>query len=283
MSITSFIDDLEEVCGNRVLVIGASWRRDIATDLDRQAARAAIELVEREDAESWTIIIAAKGGRSEFADMVVRSFRARQVPYDLAVPTMTNVIGAMLALGARKVLVHPHGGVGAIDCGPLVAEHASLNVGLFDDIPALGGISYVHDSTLPARLADGMKERRLSRLLCERIADGRDVDLGALSHVMLGDNLALGAEQLAAAGLNAETWDEPTLWSLYLALESALGVLETAAPRYTESDLADEVEFAPAEGLLGAIIATRLGELRYELDTGSPDPDTGRYAGAWSW
>jgi hypothetical protein len=178
--------------------------------------------------------------------------------------------------------MHHHGGVGAYDAGPLRADDVRLDHHLIDDVPALGGIHYAdNDHTLPARLAAGMRERRLARALGERLADGDK--LNALSHLRLGTDHGLGADELAEAGFEVEATDDDALWQLYLAAEEALGILSSPAPRYTESDIGTEVEFEPAVGLLGALVESRKSSYDFELDTGRPDPDTGRYAGAWNW
>lgn len=265
-----------------MLVVAASWRADVATDLDGQAARAVAELLDGLSAAHITVVYVARGGDATFADAVARSIRARGATFDLAVPTLVTGAGALLALAARRILVHPHGGVGAYDAGPLRNRHASMGHALFDDVPALGGIRYEHDPALPTRLAGGMRERRLSRELAQRLVQN-EADFDALSHLRLGYELGLDAAQLVAAGFDAQTWDEPALWALFRALEADLGLLQAAEPPYTEADLGDEVEFIPAVGLLGAVVETTKRSMRFELDTGSPDPDTGIYAGAWNW
>ena len=281
MSRRRLIGKLEKVCGGPVLVIGASWRADIATDLDLQAARVVADLLDEVDAKHLTVVYVARGGDVAFADAVARSLRNREVTFDLAVPTLVTGAGSLLALAASRVLIHPHGGVGAHDAGPLSARYTAMTSALFDDIPALGGIRYEHDPSLPARLASGLRERRLARVLAERLAGEADFD--ALSHLRLGDDLGLDADELRAAGFDAQTWDEPALWSLHCALETELGLLAAPAPIYTEADLGDEVEFTPAVGLIAAIIETKTRTMTYELDTGSPDPDTGVFAGCWTW
>lgn len=273
---------LEEVSESAVVVIAASWRADLATDLDAQAARAFSAVLDDASVDHLTLVCSLRGGEVAFADAVARSLRTRGITYDLAVPTLINGVGGLLALQARNVRIHPHGAVGAYDSGPLRIRQASMSPTLFDDVPALGGIRYEHDPSLPTRLAAGMQERRLARELAMRLA-GEGVEFDALSHLRLGAELGLDPAQLCAAGFTAETWDEPTLWELFCALEDDLGLLARPTPAYTEADLGDEVEFEPAVGLLTAVIASSSRAMRYEVDTGSPDPDTGVYAGAWSW
>jgi hypothetical protein len=270
---------LERVTEQPVLLIAASWRPDIATDLDGNAARVVSDALDTIDSDRLTVVLGARGGEAVFADQVARSLRARGISFDLAVPTFVSGVDGLLAIAADRVLIHPHGGVGAYDAGPMQSKFSTLGPHLFDDVPALGGVEYGHDPQLPARLAGGLRERRLSRQLAGRLA-GEGVDYDALSHIGLGQDLGLDAEELRAAGFDAETWNEPALWSLWLSVESELGVLEAAEPPYTEADIGMEVEFAPAVGLLGALVETKKRVHRYELDTGSPDPDTGAYAGA---
>lgn len=282
MSRRRLIGKLEKRCDGPVVVIAASWRDDIATDLDIHAARVVAELLDDLDGERFTLVYAARGGDAAFADAVARSLRSRGVTFDLAVPTLITGAGALLALAASKILIHPHGGIGAYDVGPLRSGEARMGARLFDDIPALGGIRYEHDPSLPTRLAAGMRERRLSRELAMRLARD-EADFDALSHLRLGYEMGLDAAQLRGAGFDASVYDEPALWALWCALEEELGLLQRPEPAYTEADLGDEVEFAEAVGLLGAVVETKKRSFRFELDTGSPDPDTGIFAGAWIW
>lgn len=280
MTLNRLIKKLERGVDADVIVVAASWRDDIATDLDARAARFAAELVD--DVKHRALLVyMARGGDTAFADHLSRSLAARDISYDLAVPTLVNAAGTLLALRAERILLHPHGGIGAYDAGPLRVRDAMLSARTFDDVPALGGIQYAHDTSLPLRLAGGMRERRLSRAFAQRFAGGRAVD--RLTQLELGDEVGFGAEELAAAGFEAQTWDHAPLWALFGELERQLGVLSVPKPAYTEADLADEVEFEPAVGLTGALVASRARIARYVLDTGSPHPDTGVFAGAWSW
>lgn len=280
MTLHRLVKKLERAVDAPVLVIGASWRADIATDLDTRAARFAAELVD-EIRDHAVIVYAARGGDTAFADHLTRSLHGRGVSYDLAVPTFVNAAGTLLALRARRLLLHPHGGIGAYDAGPLRGRDVELSAHNFDDVPALGGVRYDHDLTLPLRLAAGMRERRLSLRFAERFAAGRRVH--GLTQLDLGHEVGLGAEELGELGFDAGLCDHAELWRLYREIEQQLGVLVDAKPAYTEADLADEMEFEPATRLTGALIASRLRSARYELDTGSPNPDTGVFAGAWGW
>lgn len=276
------LQKLAEKRGNPVILIGASWRRDTATDLDLDAARAVIALVDELDRpERVSIVLAARGGHVAFADTVSRTFRSLGTELELLVPTLVTGVGGLLALAAAQTFVHPYGGVGAYDAGPLIVDGGALSHDLIDDVPALGGIHYTTDPHLPARLAAGLRERRLARALADRLS-GESIDHPHLSQLHLGTSVGLGAAELGEAGIDAQTLDDPDLWALYRATESALGLREPPAPRYTESDLGDEVEFEPAVGLIGALVESAQTSLCFELDTGRPDPDSGRYSGAWN-
>jgi hypothetical protein len=275
--------DLEETHGGRAMLIAASSREDLATDLDASAARAFIEVFDRLDTpEQLTLVFDARGGRAEFADAVTRVLRASGTRLHLIVPTTSNGVASLLALSADELTIHDYAGLGAYDVGPMRLDAERLDHRLFDDIPALGGIDYAHDPKLPVRLAAGLRERRLCRELARRLAS-EDVAYDRLSVEHLGDRLALGASELADAGFPAGGTDEELVWKFTLTVEETLGSLEAPPPRYTESDLGDEVEFEPAVGLTVALVESAEHSLTRVLDTGRPHPETGEYQGHWTW
>lgn len=278
------LEQIQNAYGAPAMLVAASSRDDLATDLDGSAARAFIDVFAPLDSpDELTLVVDARGGRTAFADTVIRTVRATGTSLHVVIPATSTGVSTLLAFAADRVTLHHYAGLGAYDVGPMRVDVEQVDHQLWDDIPALGGIDYEHDPQLPVRLADGLRERRLSRELARRLAASRDLDIDALSVEHLGDRLALGASELVEAGLPAEDSGESLLWEMTLAVEELLGSLETPPPRYTESDLGDEVEFEPAMGLPVALVESVERSLQYVLDTGRPHPKTGRYQGHWSW
>ena len=181
------------------------------------------------------------------------------------------------------MLMHPYGGLGAYDAGPLLPDAGRLDHDLIDFVPALGGVHYQGvDNHLPARLASGVRQRQLCRELSYRTI-ANDEALAALAAVHLGTSTGLGTEELRALGIEAHAAPQPEIWQLYRAVEDELELRSAPLLAYTESDLGDEVEFEPAVGLPAAFIASSTRSVRFILDTGQIDPDTGNYVGAWDW
>ena len=278
------IEAVEELRKSRVVVISSSWRHDMRHDLGVDGARAFVEVFEGlERPDILSLFVVTRGGHAHFADQVIRTIRATNTKVEVLVPTFCNGVATLLAMYASGVALHPHGGIGAYDCGPMVADAARLDHDLMDYVPALGGVHYQQsDPYLPARLASGVRERKLARELALRICPDDEV-IGGLSHATLGTSTGLGAAELAAMGVDAEIVDEAVLWRLFCELEDVLELRAAPPPAYTESDLADEVEFEPAVQRTSAIIESSGSTLSFTIDTGRPAPDTGEFVGQWNW
>jgi hypothetical protein len=85
------------------------------------------------------------------------------------------------------------------------------------------------------------------------------------------------------AGTDADGPTAELIWTIYRAYEREFEVLEVAMPQFTQSQVADEVEFAPATEKTGALIEGVHDQFVFEIDTGSPDPDTDMFKGEWRW
>ena len=278
------IEAVEKLRDSRVVVISSSWRSDMRHDLDGDGARAFIEVFETLDRpDNLSLFVVTRGGHAQFADQVIRTIRATNTKVEVIVPTFCNGVATLLALYASGIALHPHGGLGAYDSGPLAADVARLDHDLWDYVPALGGVHYqAIDPHLPARLAAGVRERKLSRELALRLCPDPEAIAG-LSREALGTTTALGAADLGAIGVDADIVDDPAVWTLYRELEDVLELRAAPPPAYTESDLADEVEFEPAIQRTSAVIEASGLSLSFSIDTGRPDPDTGEFIGQWNW
>lgn len=275
------IEAVESLRGRRVMIVGASWRKDTAHDLDLVGARAFVDVFEAMGRPSrLSLFIVARGGNPAFADQVIRTTRGAECDVEVIIPSLCNGVATLLAMTASNTVLTVHGGLGAYDAGPLGADTAALDHDLVEYVPALGGLDI--EATLPAQLATGVRQRMLARELARRLSSHEPL-LEALSQYGLGPSIGLGAAVLSSVGLETETVSDPALWDLFLAVERALQLRAAPVPAYTESDLADEVEFEPAHGLTTALIESTDLTREFVIDTGRPEPDTGRYVGEWQW
>jgi hypothetical protein len=191
--------------------------------------------------------------------------------------------------------MHPYGALGAYDRRPLGRLEAKLDS---DSLRGLGGLQEMSIDALGlagarkiTTIASERRQAQLSRQLMRRMLGGTESGLGArverhLCADALGQDLALSASELDKLGLESAVADghaADLIWQLYQAYERELEVLEVALPRFTQSQVADEVEFTPATGKTGAVIEGVHDKLIFELDTGSPDPDTNMLKGEWMW
>jgi hypothetical protein len=228
----------------------AGWRHDLAVDLDELAARHLIERIEAvaEDGPV-ALFLAGRGGTLGFADLVRRT--ARRVELHVVIPYLSTGRVALAAVSGAMLRVGRYGAIGAFD-----APCANVSIPV-DSGAALG--------------------------LARRVLDD---DPAALSVAALGSEGGLAGDEIAALLGRCVVAVEPAAdaiaWELFQAYESALGLLESPTPRYEESEVGDEVEWEFAVGVPGAFIESDDVSRVYLLDTGKPDPDTGRLDGEWA-
>ncbi len=264
---------------SRVIVVAASWREGVTHDLDLDGARAFLDVFDSLDTPDLvSLVIVARGGTPGFADQVIRTVGASGVRLEVVVPTYCNGVATLLGLYASTVVLYRHGGLGAYDSGPLSAENVRLDHDLVEYVPALGGLDV--STAAATMLATGNRQRMLARELARRVCKS-DEAFEALSQYGLGKSLGLGTAQLSSVGVDAVLDDSPEIWDLFGAVERELSLRDRPSPRYTESDLGDEVEFEPASGMTTALIESASAGFRFVVDTGRPDPDTGTFRGAW--
>ncbi len=272
MERAQLIARLSEELGMPVIVIAASWQGDNTVDLAEEGARAFVSVLEAEleaaqaesdgDAERVGLFLLGRGGLPVFAEGVWRVLGGRGLKAHAIVPYRADGAFTLLALAAERCLLHPYASLGAYDRCPIT------------------------------EVSDGaQQQQKLAHRLMERIVGGTDGGLGArvercLGADSLGWELGLASDELERLGIDSQiTRGERAdlVWHLYRTYESELDILEPPTPRYTPSDVADEVEFEPATGLCAAIIEGSSQSVQFELDTGSPDPDTGVLNGRWMW
>jgi hypothetical protein len=293
---SQLLAELSEALGQPVVAIVSGWQGDNIVNLGDEAVRAFLEVLDEEleraedEVDSVALYLVGRGGFPVFAEGVWRALSGRGIETTAVVPYRADGIYSLLCLSAKQLLMHPYGAVGAYDRRPLGRFKARI------DGESLLGLSEVASLEIAgadalAELGFERRQAQLCRELMKRMVGGTESGTGArversLCAESLGGELALSAAELDRVGLSARVAD-PTLasliWRIYCAYEQELEILEPPTPRYTASDVADEVEFAPAMGLTGALIEGRHRQIRYELDTGSPDPDTNMLTGEWLW
>lgn len=292
--LAAFADEL----GMPVIAIASGWTGNNLANLGEEGARAFIKVLDAELAacttmpESLGLYLVGRGGFAGFADGVWRALSGRGIAVTAIVPHRIDGVASLLAASSQRRLMHPYGALGAYDRRPLGRLHAKLDSDTLHGLAGLEELGRVElEDTRIAEIACERRQAQLSRQVMRRMLGGTESGLGArierqLCADALGVDLALSGAELDKLGLDTTVADGRTaelIWQLYEAYERELEVLEAAMPRFTQSQVADEVEFAPATGKTGAIIEGVHDELRYELDTGSPDPDTDMLKGEWLW
>lgn len=305
--------------GMPLVAIVSAWRGDQRVNFGEESLRAFFAVLDAqlqawqaqhaEPASQVGVFLVGRGGFPAFADGVVRAVRERGLSMTALVPSQVDGALSLVALGAEQRLLHPYGALGAYDRPALGRVRWELNAEIMRH---LGGLT----APVVAPEADGapnpwnpralldlggrawqahLAAASLHRMLAahshhEERSNG-DAELTvrierALSTRFLGHDLALSASEIDALGLATRCLQaEPAeiAWELFELYERGLGILEPPAPRYTASEVADEVEFALATDIVGAIIEGSHRRLVFELDTGRPDPDTSMLLGQWRW
>ncbi len=290
------LTELEDTFGVPVMLIASRWREERAVDLGREAARTFFDIFDGlpgeydRPPEKIGLFLVGRGGRTAFVNAVCRTLEGFGVDYRCFVPGVVNGGYTLLALGADEIVCHPYGGLGAYDAPPARRLAGRLDLSTLAAIrPHLDGDREGLHHELP-RIAETAHLRSLARRQLERVVDGTESGTGAraareLTVEQLGEEVSLGASDLAGLGLEGRGADEAereVMWRLYREIESDLDLRREVPERYTESELAEEVEFKPARAVPGAIIESAHHSAMYQLDTGSPDPDTNMLDGSWT-
>jgi hypothetical protein len=283
----------------------AAWR---ARDEQVESAERA-DLAEQP--QQVALYLVGRGGFPGFSEGVCRAVRGRNIRATAVIPGHVDGAFSLVALGVDHRLMHPYAALGAYDRPALGGIGRKMSPEIVRELIELKSFKalrqLVETEAMSARqlvdLAGSRRQAQLAGRLLARLLGAENLssidDLAApaerqlfarverhLSTSALGTDLALSAAELTHLGLPTETANAEQgalIRRIYEAYERELQVLQPIAPRFTESDIADEVEFAPAVDLTGAIIEGPHSQLIFELDTGRPDPDTGTLSGQWSW
>lgn len=317
------IAKLSDMLDMPVVSVVSGWIGDRRVDFGEDALRAFLHVFDAELAASSqpcdevAVFLVGRGGYPEFAQGLCRAFRGRKIRATAVIPTQINGTLALAALGMSERVMHPYAALGAYDCPPLCGARSTPGADTLRELDALCGQDQrarQPDSSIiaPADLvaiANQRSQARRARQVLGRLLNkaarqtgvDADAEIGAglstqgevsarvesaLSWRALGDRLALSASELDALGVrsrSASSASSALIWELFESYERDLNVLRPAVPRYTESAIADEVEFTPAMEITGAVIEGAHQKFVYELDTGRPDPETGVLNGAWNW
>lgn len=265
------------------------------------------------------IFLVGRGGFPEFAQGVCRALRGRNIRATAVIPAQINGAIALAALGMARRLMHPYAAIGAYDCPALGGARAAPDVDILREIEGFHkesahkqvfhkqessahptDVGLLGPDTLIAIAHQRRQARHARQLLGRLLGEAVDEPSGdsaahgrqsggvtsALSSSVLGNHLALSAAELNTLGVASQTaagQQAALIWRIYESYEQEFKVLHPAVPRYTESEFADEVEFAPAMEIKGAMIEGAQQKFVYELDTGRPDPESGMLDGVWSW
>ncbi len=288
--------DKEEGAG-AALVIAVGWRDAYAHNLDEDAARSLLEVVHETaaaypDNEGLDLIVWARGGHARFADAahhILAHHRVRRVYVVGAV----DGVGTLLALLGEEIIMGEGARLGAPAVGPLGPPSGAWDADLvaraqarFWEVPEPDRLRMLQ--VLARRRDREALTATLRRWQSPMLTTSEEHDAlcAALSLDALGEDVGLGAAQLAAHGVCAEavvpaSTRADALWRIRIVLEEWLGLRQKPAPSYTEAELGNEVEFEMATGVTSGIIASSSEAMMLSLDTGRPDPDTGLYAGEW--
>lgn len=284
------LEALAAALGREVVVIASSWRSDTAVNLDRDAARVVMDVLATiKPDDRLALVLMGERGHAAFADDVRRVLAALELDPLVCVPWRVSGALTMVALCGEEIVLSPGASLGAHDVGEWMVGGEEALSELAAWWPAAAGRLPEEPVGLGWQMARRARQQAqchevLSTVLARRpgVHPGQVAD--RLGVGRLGAQLGLGAHELvelSVAARVASARERGPLWSLFRALEDALGLREPEHVRYVETGLGDEVEFELAQDLPGALIlSSRRAYLRL-LDSGSPDADTGMLRGRW--
>ncbi|RDV39491.1 hypothetical protein DV096_02660 [Bradymonadaceae bacterium TMQ3] len=290
----AIVDQLEALLACPTFVALASWQGEYAVDLDEDAGHRLVAQVLRRfrqaNFQQAALVIVARGGHVAFAETLLRALRHLDVELSVVVPHEVSGMASVLALGAGQITLHPAAGLGACDRGLCVLERVPWTASLLDHLPDFADTSIFGEQAtrVLSTIANQQRYRAEVRLGLARQVSARQISpelVAATSLERLGEEgvADLGALTRAGARVQVASPELSTLLEqLLLAARDNHGLFDTPRARFERStDWADEVEFAPAEDVAGALLASAALRDLYLLDTGSPDPDSPRLQGRW--
>ncbi|MFW5968398.1 MAG: SDH family Clp fold serine proteinase, partial [Persicimonas sp.] len=252
----AFREELADELGMPVITVVSGWEGNTVVNLGEEAARAFLAVLDAElegrkrRPKSVGLFLIGRGGFASFADGVTRALEGRDLSLRALIPYQTDGAFSLISLAAKRCLLHPYGALGAYDRRPLGRIVEEIDAELIAEL-SISADEVAADDEVVARIAAERRHARLARRLMERLVGGADSKLASrlaaqMSAEVLGRQLALSAAELKDLGVSAKLAGgdlAETMWALYRAYATELGVLEPAIPRYTESEVADEVEF----------------------------------------
>jgi hypothetical protein len=285
------LDALAVVVGREVVVIASSWRADTAVNLDREASRVLMDVLATvKPDDRLAMVLVGERGQAAFADDVRRLLEALSLEPLVCVPWRVSGALTMVALCGEEIVLSPGASVGAHDVGEWTASGDDAPSELAAWWPAAARPLPEEPVGLGWQMARRARQQAqchevLSSVLATRPGAHPGQVADRLSVRRLGADLGLGARELVELSLAARVAsvkERGALWSLFRAVEDALGMRKPERVRYVETGVSDEVEFEPAEDLPGALILSARRAYMHVLDSGSPDADTGLYRGQWT-
>lgn len=284
----------EQVLSRPVLLLAAGWQEPYGVTLDEDAAMRWVNLLATlpECALPPAVFLYARGCTPAFADTLRRAHVDIHVTY-----VMGRTLGATtsVALRSRELVLLPGAGLGAADVIVSPQTVSAPDADLFRY--AMAGHDLLDEHLARRRAVLALARERRAQELAERVlaatlaphfdeaSRARVMEVvEALSRSRLGDALGLGLRELVTLGLNVrepiDGEERAAALALAGACEDVFAVM-TRPRAVFNGDSLGEVEFELASGEPGALLATTHAAYFLELDTGSPDPDTGRLMGDW--
>ncbi len=286
--------DFEQILARPVIVLAAGWHAPYGVTLDEDAAMRWVNLLATLPDESLppAVFLYARGCTPAFADTVRRALPDVHTTY-----VMGRTLGATtsVALRGRELVLLPGAGLGAGDVIVSPQPVGAPDADLFRY--AVAGQDLLDEQPAQRRAALSLARERRQQELAERVlaatlaphfdaaSRARVVEVvEALSRQRLGRDLGLGLRELVALGLNVREplsgEERASALALAGACEEKFAMMTRRRTMFS-GDALGEVEFELATGEPGALMATLDRAYYLELDTGSPDPDTGRLMGDW--
>lgn len=286
-ALTDALEVASSAFGLSAVVIASSWRPGAQVNLDDAAAVALKEVLTRAGwPEQVCLILVGQGGTVGFADAAVRLLQGSIKATYLS--ELTSGALSLLSLSSPQLTLLRGAGLGAYDAGRLGAQRGQWSHELLAHWPDAALLSYLEPerrAQVGLSLAAQGHERVMAQQLALGLLAGKDARaLEALSISTLGRSRGLGVGALGALGFDAKHATAEAIAALGPAIaeiEALLSLGRPMAPRYTQSELIDEVEFELATTTPGALIACAKCAMILELDTGRPDPDSGLLDGQW--
>lgn len=279
---------LSKYLGRPVVLVASHWLADRRVDLDEQALPILDAVLPAITNIDMVMVCLGRGGHLAFAD----GLRRRLMVYDHVTTCaldLVNGVMSMAMLMGHGQLYRKQAGLGAYDVGSLGGEPPKWQAHLlpFVDQTIFNLLDREQAERVALRLAHTSYERQQALYFMQTLSQSIDASedvLKALSFESLGTHQGLDPNALARLKINAKiatSSQQSLLDDIYLACDALLTLRSKPESRFSTVDLIDEVEFDLNSTYPGAIFASSQYCYVYQLDSGSPDPDTGILKGQW--